>query len=349
MTDLPAEPTEPAGPAAPTGPADSPTGTDVPAPIVEMGPVAPALAAIMGAGAMPSPPQLPGTGELSAVADEFLRNQIDRLEPLEYVLVGVPRQLVRPVEVARTDTSSLVVRVPPLPTGEPLSPQHRALLAERGFSSVDPNSPALAWEHAVADSTDGASVVASVLRDVFAAQLGDQIDLFHGSHRMEHERRARLAAVRDELEPVLAGMLGADPERDPDGDYLVPIGDVDVIVAPRSGLDGIVVVRVLAITNVGIEVNPDLGLFLARLNFGLMFGRFALDVERKAVWFDETLLGGHIDGFEMQFTVGIVATTARSWDDQLKQLFGGLTQREAKGSQQSVVAPSVKPGQGGYL
>ncbi len=360
MTDLPADPNDPAGPdgplnpgsEAPAGPPSSatPGSTSAEVPANSLAPAeVPVLAGVLGAAAMPGPPEPPGTGALSGVAAQFLRKQIDQLEPLEYLLVGVPRQMVRPVEVARTDTGSIVVRVPPLPTGEPLSPQHRTLLAERGFSSVDPSSPALAWEHAVADSAEGTELAAIVLRDVFAARLGELIDLFHGSHRMEHERRARLEAVRAELEPVLVGMLGTDPERDPDGDYIVPIGDIDVIVAPRSGLDGIVVVRVLAITNVGVEVNPELGLFLARLNFGLMFGRFALDVERKAVWFDETLLGGHIDGFELQFTVGIVATTARSWDDQLKQLFGGLTQREAKGGQQSLVAPSVKPGQGGYL
>lgn len=291
----------------------------------------------------------PGTGELSEVARDFLRSQVERLQPLEYVLVGIPHQPIRPVEVGRTENGSLAVRVPPVPTGEPLPVPQRSRLAELGFVSRDASNPMVPWERAVADSAEATTIAERAMRDVLGADLGETVDVFHGSHRLEHERKAKLEAVREQIEPVISDMLGRPPERDVDGDYLVPIGEIEVIVAPRASLDAVVVVRILAITNVGVEVTPDLGVFLARLNFGLMFGRFALDVEHEAIWFDETLLGGHTDDEELRFAIEVVANTARAWDEQLKQLFGGLTRREAKAQQRASVPRSVKPGQGGYL
>ena len=129
-----------------------------------------------------------------------------------------------------------------------------------------------------------------------------------------------------------------------DGDYLLPIDDVQVVVAPRSMPSGPVLVRVFAVTNVGVAVAPELGLFLARLNFGLMFGRFALDVEHQSIWFDETLLGDQFTDEELRFAIRIVATTADEWDDRLKQMFGGATKQEVLKQQGREESTPVKPG-----
>jgi hypothetical protein len=110
-----------------------------------------------------------------------------------------------------------------------------------------------------------------------------------------------------------------------------------------------VIVRVFAITNVGVTVAPALGLFLARLNFGLMFGRFALDAEHSAIWFDETLLGDQLTDEALRFTVGIVAGTADEWDDRLQQMFGGATYHDVQQGHTNHDIPPNKPGSGGYL
>jgi hypothetical protein len=144
-------------------------------------------------------------------------------------------------------------------------------------------------------------------------------------------------------------MLAHRPEQDEDGDYLVPRDDVRVVVAPRVAPGGPAVVRVFAITNVGVSVTPELGLLLARLNFGLMFGRFALDAEHRAIWFDETLLGDPFSDEELRFTIQVVATTADQWDDRLKQMFGGATYQEVLTGRAGHQAPPVKPGHGGSL
>ena len=117
---------------------------------------------------------------------------------------------------------------------------------------------------------------------------------------------------------------------------------VTVAASPRES-------RVFAITNVGVSVTPELGLFLARLNFGLMFGRFALDAEHRSIWFDETLLGDQFSDEELRFAIQVVSSTADDWDDRLKQMFGGATYQEVLTSGANHELPRVKPGEGGYL
>ena len=85
---------------------------------------------------------------------------------------------------------------------------------------------------------------------------------------------------------------------------------------------------------------------LARMNFGLMFGRFALDVEHNAIWFDETLLGEEFTDEGLRFAVRVVALTADEWDDRFKRQFGGVTYQEALAQGAAVNAPPVKPGRG---
>jgi hypothetical protein len=192
-------------------------------------------------------------------------------------------------------------------------------------------------------------LVRRVLSEVFGEKPDAAFDLAHGSHRAEHEARQRLAETRKRVEKALTEMYGRRPEQDDDGDYWVPIEDVRVVVAPRAAPGGPSVVRVFTITNVGVSVTPELGLFLARLNFGMMFGRFALDAEHRSIWFDETLLGDQFRDEELRFTIQVVASTADQWDDRLKQMFGGATYQEVLTGRAGQEPPPTKPGQGGYL
>jgi hypothetical protein len=148
---------------------------------------------------------------------------------------------------------------------------------------------------------------------------------------------------------VVQEVAGRRVEQDRDGDYVLPIRGVHVVVAPRATPGGPVIVRVFAITNTGVAVTPELGLFLARLNFGLMFGRFALDAQHRSIWFDETLLGDQFRDEELRFTLQVVASTADQWDDRLKQMFGGATYQEALAERIQHPEALSKPGQGLYL
>lgn len=157
--------------------------------------------------------------------------------------------------------------------------------------------------------------------------------------------------MRASIEPVLASILGKAAERDADGDYILDLGHVRVFVAPRA-LPGRPppIIRIFAITNAGVALTPELGLFLSRLNFTLMFGRFSIDADNSAIWFDETLLGDHVTPEELRFIVEMVATTANEWDQKLAQMFGGKTRAPGEaGTAGPPPTPNTKPGSGGYL
>lgn len=284
------------------------------------------------------------------VARAFLEAEVERLAPFDFVAFGPAGKPLQLLEVTRREDGGLEVRVPGRPPPLPAVPvEVRSALRDRGFASEDAADPREPWVREVPSSAAAVDVLQAVVSEVFGEKPDVPLDLTHGSHRAEHEAMRRLAAVRERVEPILAAMLGRAPVQDADGDFQLPLGGVHVTVAPRVAPGGPVVVRVFAITNVGVAVAPELGLFLARLNFGLMFGRFALDVEHRAIWFDETLLGEQFSDEELRFTISVVASTADQWDDRLKQMFGGSTYEEVLAGRSGDSAPTTKPGQGGYL
>lgn len=284
------------------------------------------------------------------LARSFLEAEVESLEPFDFIVVAAAGEPLQGVEVARGERGDLEVRVPGRPRFvSELPVPIRGALRERGFVSEDPADQTKPWIHAVADPKSAVELVQRLLSEVFKQKQNVKLDLAHGSHRAEHEARQKLASARQWIEKVVAEIAGRDVEKDADGDYVLPVNDVHVIVAPRASPAGPVVVRVFAITNVGVNVAPELGLFLARLNFSLMFGRFALDTEHRSIWFDETLLGDNMHEEELRFAIRVVATTADEWDDRLKQMFGGATWQEVLTKRTEHKAPPTKPGEGGYL
>jgi hypothetical protein len=285
-----------------------------------------------------------------ATMRSFLLGEVEALEPFGFVAVGPAGHPLHVVEVTRAADGGFEVRAPGRPRLLPDLPTAvRSALRERGFASEDPADQTKPWVRRVDDATAAVDRVQTLLVEVFGEKPDVAIDVAHGSHKAEHEARQKLATVRERIEKVLTETAGRQPEQDSDQDYVLPIDDVHVIVAPRIAPGGIVVVRIFAITNVGVNVVPELGLFLARLNFGLMFGRFALDAEHRSIWFDETLLGDQFSDEELRFAVHVVASTADEWDDRLKQMFGGNTYQEVLKGRTTLETPPAKPGQGGYL
>ena len=285
-----------------------------------------------------------------AAARSFLLGEVEALEPFGFLAASPAGEPLQVVEVTRGADHALEVRIPGRPPIFPELPVPlRSALRDRGFASQDPADATKPWVRAVGDATAAVDLSLRILGEVFGAKPDAALDVAHGSHRAEHEARQKVAAARERIEKVVTELAGRRPEQDPDGDYVLPVRDVHVVVAPRALPGGPVLVRVFAIALVGMNVTPELGLLLARLNFGLAFGRFALDTEHAAIWFDETLLGDQFSDEELRFTIQVVASTADHWDDRLKQMFGGVTYQEVLAGRASHVAPPVKPGQGGYL
>lgn len=282
-----------------------------------------------------------------AAARAFLEGEVEALEPFGFLAVAPAGRPLHTVEVTRLEDAALEVRVPGRPPVLPELPVPlRSALRERGLASEDPADRTKPWARSAADAAEAVALVQELHTEVFGEKPDAPIDVAHGSHRLEHEARQKIAHARTRIEAIVTDLLGRRPEQDDDGDYVLPVEDVHVMVAPRAALDGQVVVRVFTICNVGVNVTPELGLFLARLNFGLMFGRFALDVEHRSIWFDEMLLGEEFREEELRFAVRMVASTADGWDDRFKEMFGGATYQEVLAGRTSETAPTTKPGQG---
>jgi hypothetical protein len=281
------------------------------------------------------------------IAKAFLVSEIEALESFDFVVVAPAGQPLHVAEVTRCEGGSLEVRVPGRPPLVPeLAPAVRSALRDRGFASEDPADRTKPWSRSV----ENPEAAVELLRELRVAVFGEKpdvtLDIAHGSHKLEHDAREKLARTRARIEPILEDVLGQRAEQDADGDYVLPIREVHVMVSPRATPDGQIVTRIFAITNVGVNVAPELGLFLARLNFGLIFGRFALDTDHRSIWFDESLLGEQFRVEELRFAIDMVATTADAWDDRLKQMFGGATYQEVLAGRAAEPAPPVKPGEG---
>lgn len=156
-----------------------------------------------------------------------------------------------------------------------------------------------------------------------------------------------LAAARARVEAVLGQMFPAVQEL-PDGGLAVDAGSVRVFVQIRL-VDAVVMVRVFAITNLGVRLDDGLAAFLLGLNFTLALGRFSVDAPNGAVWFDHVLTSEALDDATLARAVGAVAATADRYDDEIKQRFGGRTFREEGSPVEHVTTPGPPGMAGGYL
>ncbi len=277
----------------------------------------------------------------------YLLEQIESLEPFGFVALVPSGQPLHIVEIGRDGEGDFQVVVPGRPSIAPALPDEILQgLRDRGFACENESDRRHPWTRAVDDAPEALDLARSLMTDLFGAKPDQPTDVLHGSHEAEEKARLKLETVRVRLERLLTEMHGDVLPRDADGDYLLPIGDVRVTVAPRALPGGPLVVRIFAVCNVGIAVTPEVGLLLARLNFGLMFGRFALDAQNNAIWFDETLLGEEFTDEGLRFAVNVVASTADEWDDRLKQMFGGLTYQEVLSRGSGTETPPIKPGEG---
>lgn len=284
------------------------------------------------------------------VVTAFLVAEIEALELFDFIAVAPAGSPLHVAEVTRREDGELEVRVPGRPPMLPaLEVAVRTALRERDFTCEDAADPTKPWVHAVADAEAAVDLLRRVRVEIFDEKSDARLDIAHASHKAQHQAEKKLDFARTRIEPILADVLGKRAEQDDEGDYILPIDEVRVMVAPRATPEGHVVIRIFAITNVGFQVVPELGLFLARLNFGMMFGRFALDTEHRSIWFDESLLGEQFREEELRFAIKTVSTTADSWDDRLKQMFGGVTYQEVLAGRAAEALPPIKPGEGGGM
>ena len=99
-------------------------------------------------------------------------------------------------------------------------------------------------------------------------------------------------------------------------------------------------VGVFSITNIGVELVPDLAAFLLRTNHRMAFGAFSYDPEQGGVWLRHSLLGGTLDGPELRGAILSVASTASQVAELIRDRFGGASfDEESEEVQRSVHPP----------
>lgn len=279
----------------------------------------------------------------AAARRAFLSAQVDNLEALGFVVVGLAEPPFDAIQVRREQDDSFIIEIAARDEATPFTAEQAEALAKLAFSVQTQT-----WVgKPLSSAADAVNVVEDVLANVLSIPPNTAVDVRHGSVREERAAEAKVAEMRAFIEPVLESITGQPAVRDQDDDYMVDLADMRVFVAPRAFPGRPAIIRVFAITNASLNLTPDLGLFLARLNFSLAFGRFSIDADRRAVWFDETLLGDQVTGDELAFVVRIVAETAGEWDDKIGSMFGGSYRGDGTATPGDTA--SAKPGQGGYL
>jgi hypothetical protein len=114
-------------------------------------------------------------------------------------------------------------------------------------------------------------------------------------------------------------------------------------------------VGVFSVTNLDLELTPELAAFLLTTNHTLGFGAFSYDPGNRAVWLRHTLLGTTLDLPELQTAVAAIATTAARLVERIQQRFGGRTFQEAPSDVQRRMEPPEPvhqerpPNASGYL
>jgi hypothetical protein len=251
--------------------------------------------------------------------EKFIPQQAAALDPLDLVVITVMREPPGAIELFREQHGAFKVRS--ASPKQPFSPEQGKALARLSLTESEE-----AWASApLPDAASASALVERVLSEVFAADETAGIDLDHGSRRPIVEAQRKLEAIRALISPIIADIIGAAPTVDADGDFVLKLGSVEVFVSPVALPNMLPVVRVFTITNVGLTITPELGLFLARINFTLLFGRFALDTDHCAVWFSETLLGEAFGDDELRFTVAMVgqARVGRSDRPDVRRVYRG--------------------------
>ena len=114
-------------------------------------------------------------------------------------------------------------------------------------------------------------------------------------------------------------------------------------------------VGVFCVTNLELDLTPELGTFLLTTNHNLGFGSFSYDPDNRAVWLRHSLLGTALDLPELRTAVAAVATTSATLDDAIATRFGGRTFEDAPDEVQRRMEPpepsqeTPAPGASGYL
>lgn len=131
-----------------------------------------------------------------------------------------------------------------------------------------------------------------------------------------------LKTLRLTIEKYLNESFGAYL-RDQKDNYILKAGSARVFITPMDWMEGQTLVRIIAPINKDIEPSADLTRYLSVENMKVIFGKFTLEPNTRAIFFEHTLLGDFLNRKELEVAVRAVAVTADQYDDLIQEQFGG--------------------------
>ncbi len=131
-----------------------------------------------------------------------------------------------------------------------------------------------------------------------------------------------LKTLRSTIERYLNESFG-QYLKDQRDNYVLNAGSTQLFITPMDWTKGRTLVRVLAPVNKDTEPSAELTKYLSVENMKIIFGKFSLQPEVRAVFFEHTLLGDFLNRKELEVAVKAVASTADKYDDIIQEKFGG--------------------------
>ena len=134
--------------------------------------------------------------------------------------------------------------------------------------------------------------------------------------------------VQDKVETFIKKLYKKNYERHDDGRFLVFEGSTVVQTVIRPWHSGDVIVESFSYVVQDARLDENLLRFLLRENAVLHFGSFGITFDGTII-FGHSLAGAHLDENEFNASIKSVARIADHYDNQIVEMAGGMTAREA--------------------
>jgi len=109
----------------------------------------------------------------------------------------------------------------------------------------------------------------------------------------------------------------------PNGNLWIRQGSTIVTINPQQWGERTLVKLAAPVALHITKITPQLTRFLAEKNNQLLFGKFSLDTEGNAIWYEHVLLGDSLDAEELFVAVAAIAVTADEYDEEVSKMARG--------------------------
>ncbi len=135
------------------------------------------------------------------------------------------------------------------------------------------------------------------------------------------EASEKIKELRTKIESWLKEIVGGYEVRE--NYYVVRLGSARINIFLYDLTEKYTMVAITSITNVDLDLTPELAKFLVTENAQMLFGSFSYDSNNRYVLLTHQLLGNFLDKEEFRTALNYVAYIVDGYDDKIKTQFGG--------------------------